>query len=401
MKPDEKEIDALIKALSSMHGLRFNELARQAEKLANYIKGLDDFEFREPDPLVDIPHVGRVIVDAVLQVGHNYEKQVRKRVERIKSYPEAATLSGFLSILKELGIKKLLDFNGLGTEKDLLAVGNFFANRGIETYSELKEWLKSEDNRDSLLSNQSGFGGNSPFRVADKTADYFRVLVCHWDAVAVDSNIKAIFRNATIPSNYSYKEMRAIFQLGAINMSLRPIDLDASVYYDSVVHPERSMQIKKPRHHRVGQSSYKITEEGVPKLTESMPKKGDVFEGKVNDLKLKKNDADGWKRRDIWFFKNELNRQEKFGYPTRNDKITLIDTDGDRYELNFSKPDEKNRVCLGRPSKLKPWYRKKGFNDQIISPNDRIYFEYTGQGSEFIILTEQEYNSRHMEKLLT
>jgi hypothetical protein len=227
------------------------------------------------------------------------------------------------------------------------------------------------------------------------------VLVCHWDAVAVDSNIKAIFRNATIPSNYSYKEMRAIFQLGAINMSLRPIDLDASVYYDSVVHPERSMQIKKPRHHRVGQSSYKITEEGVPKLTESMPKKGDVFEGKVNDLKLKKNDADGWKRRDIWFFKNELNRQEKFGYPTRNDKITLIDTDGDRYELNFSKPDEKNRVCLGRPSKLKPWYRKKGFNDQIISPNDRIYFEYTGQGSEFIILTEQEYNSRHMEKLLT
>jgi hypothetical protein len=227
------------------------------------------------------------------------------------------------------------------------------------------------------------------------------VLVCHWDAVAVDSNIKAILENAGLTSEYNYKEMRAIVQLAALEMNLRPIDLDASIYNDSVVHPERYMQIKKPRHHPVGQSSYKITEEGVPKLTEPMPKKGDVFEGKVNDLKLKKNDADGWKRRDIWFFKNELNRQEKFGYPTRNDKITLIDTDGDRYELNFSKPDEKNRVCLGRPSKLKPWYRKKGFNDQIISPNDRIYFEYTGQGSEFIILTEQEYNSRHMEKLLT
>jgi hypothetical protein len=77
MKPDEKEIDVLVKALSSRHGLRFDELVRQEDKLAIYIKGLNDFEFRETDPLVDIPHVGRVIVDAVLQVGHNFEKIVR------------------------------------------------------------------------------------------------------------------------------------------------------------------------------------------------------------------------------------------------------------------------------------------------------------------------------------
>lgn len=69
--------------------------------------------------------------------------------------------------------------------------------------------------------------------------------------------------------------------------------------------------------------------------------------------------------------------------------------------MNFSKPDLETKVCLGTPSRLKPWYRRKGFNDNFINPNDRIYFEYTGKGNEFIILTEQEYKSRYKEKLLT
>ena len=400
MKPDEKEIDSLVKALSLRHGLKFDELVKQSRKLATYIKGLDNFRFVETDPLLDIPHVGRVIVDAVLQVGHNYEKQIRKIVEHIKSYSEAATVSGFLHLMKKLGINELLHWNSAGTEKDLLSVGNFFANRGIETYSDLKEWLNSEVNRDSLLSNRSGLGGNSIFRVADKTADYFRVLVCHWDAVAVDSNIKATTENARITSEYTYKETRAIVQLAALEMNLRPIDLDASIYNDSVVHPERYKRSNKRRRHDFdGQSGRMRITEGGSVMTGSMPKKGDIFEGKINDLS--QWDAEGWKRRDIWFFKHELNSREKFRYPTRYDRITMIDTDGNRYEMNFSKPDLEDKVCLGTPSRLKPWYRKKGFDDKVINPNDRIYFEYTGQGSEFIILTEQEYNSRHMEKLLT
>jgi len=395
MKPDEKEIDGFAKALRSRHALRFDELVKQAEKLAIYIKALDDFKFVQTDPLLDIPHVGRVIVDAVLQVAHDYEKQVRSRVEKIITHPEASTISGFLHLMREQGISKLLDWNSDLTEKDMLSVGTFFANRGIETYSELKECLKSEENRESLMSERSGLGGNGTFRVADKTADYFRLLVCHWDAVAVDSNIKAILKNAAITSNYSYTEMRAVFQLAALDMSVRPIDLDASVYYDSVAHPERYKQAREPKRPRVGQSSYKRTKEGGSVVTGPMPKKGDIFEGKVNDLRLKKDDTDGWKRRDIWFFKHETNRREKFGYPTRNDQITLIDTDGYRYEMNFSKPDLEDKVCLGTPSRLKPWYRQKGFDDQVISPNDRVYFEYTGHGTEFIILTELEYRSRH------
>lgn len=123
----------------------------------------------------------------------------------------------------------------------------------------------------------------------------------------------------------------------------------------------------------------------------AMPKKGDIFEGKINDLSLW--DADGWRRRDITFFKLEIRRRENFEYPTRNDRIVLIDTAGDRYELNFSKPETEDSVCLGTPSRLKPWYRKKGFNERFVGSNEKVYFEYTGDRNEFIILTEQEYRT--------
>ena len=132
--------------------------------------------------------------------------------------------------------------------------------------------------------------------------------------------------------------------------------------------------------------------------TGPMPKKGAVFVGKINDLGLL--DATGWLRRDITFDKHELIRGERFGYPSRYSHITLINTDRERYELNFSKPETEDKVCLGTPSRLKRWYRKKGFDDTIINPNEGLYFVYTGREREFIILTEQEYNMGKCKELL-
>jgi hypothetical protein len=124
----------------------------------------------------------------------------------------------------------------------------------------------------------------------------------------------------------------------------------------------------------------------------TMPKKGDVFKGKINDLC--QTDAYGWRRRDISFFKQKVNGVGKFGYPVPQQKIILIDTDNERYTLNFSKPNTNHTICLGTPSRLKPWYRKKGFNEKTVGQNEYIYFEYTGRGIEFIILTELEYRHR-------
>ena len=61
-----------------------------------------------------------------------------------------------------------------------------------------------------------------------------------------------------------------------------------------------------------------------------MPKKGDIFEGKINDLS--QYDAAKWRRRDIWFFKRELNRGEIFDYPSARDAIILIDTESKHYK---------------------------------------------------------------------
>ena len=55
MKPDEKEIDALVKALSLRHGLKFDELVKQSKKLATYIKGLDNFHFVHGQHRVQLP----------------------------------------------------------------------------------------------------------------------------------------------------------------------------------------------------------------------------------------------------------------------------------------------------------------------------------------------------------
>lgn len=126
----------------------------------------------------------------------------------------------------------------------------------------------------------------------------------------------------------------------------------------------------------------------------SMPREGDMFKGKVNDLRHPP--VKGWKYRDIWFFKHEITRKEKYKYPIRGNRIVLIGTEGDRYEMQFTKPDDdEHKVCLGQPTKLKPWYLKKGFDAMSIEPDTWVYFRYTGQKNEFILLTEYEYQSKY------
>ncbi len=236
MKPDRIQIDELVCDLEQGHLNKFDLLKNEAIRFSRFLKTLPAFRIVDPDPLLSIEHVGRVIVDGVLQVGHGYEKQVRKRVYRISKYKEAEFLSGFRKLLERQGTKQLIDFNSQETEKDMLDMVQFFSGQGIESYFSLREWLRPEGHRDSLLSKQSGLGLNtrSPFKIADKTADYFRLLVGHWDAVAVDKGIKLLLAQAqvvTLNSNrYSYKEKRAIVQLAALELECRPLDLDQSIY---------------------------------------------------------------------------------------------------------------------------------------------------------------------------
>jgi len=236
MKPDITQIDDLVRNLKDRHGDKFGQLRNEAGKFSKFIKALPGFRIVDPDPLLFIEHVGRVIVDGVLQVGHDYEKQVRKRVNEISNYQEAVSLSGFRNLLKRQGISQLLDFDSPKTERDMLDVVQYLSDQGLESYSDIRDWLEPEEHRDGLVSVHSKLGLNTrtPFKVADKTADYFRLLVCHWDAVAVDKGVKSFLAQAEIvrlnSNKYSYKEKRGIIQLAALELECRPIDLDQSIY---------------------------------------------------------------------------------------------------------------------------------------------------------------------------
>jgi hypothetical protein len=55
--------------------------------------------------------MGATICDAVLQAGLKWESVVKPRLEKLRRhYPEAATTSGFFTLIKEVGIKKILNW---------------------------------------------------------------------------------------------------------------------------------------------------------------------------------------------------------------------------------------------------------------------------------------------------
>ena len=257
MKPDRTQIDDLVRDLERRHGGKLDLLKNEAKRFSRFIKALPVFRIVDPDPLLYVEHVGRVVVDGVLQVGHDYEKQVRKRVHQIANYQEAGSLSGFGKLLKRQGIRHLLDFDSQETETDMLDVVQFLSGQGIESYFNLREWLGPEGHRDSLLSKQSGLGlsTRTPFKIADKTADYFRLLVAHWDAVAVDRGIKSFLAQAQVvalnSNRYSYKEKRTIVQLAALELECRPLELDQSIYRFSARCARR--KTNKNKSHQTGE----------------------------------------------------------------------------------------------------------------------------------------------------
>ena len=233
-------------------GNKYNELRKQAQDLYSYLNTLKGFTIINKSLSPASEHAGRVIVDAVLQVGKDYEKQVKPAVTRILRFKEAATISGFIALLNSKPLHCIINFKTAGTKSDLLKMANFFAGLGIDSYEDLYNWLESENHRDDLLTENSGVSG-VVFKIANKTADYFRVLVRHWDAVAVDSGIRDILSQAKITLRYSkkytYKELRSILQMSAVfDFKCCPIDLDKSIYEYSRLNKNSNSTQKKSTH---------------------------------------------------------------------------------------------------------------------------------------------------------
>ena len=177
-------------------------------------------------------HVGAIIADAILQVGHRWKTHVGPRVQRLRNnYPGAETISGLSHVLDTRGARELLDWNGKDEQERLRRTVDFFQHERIQTFDDLRKWLESDINRDRLLTKCPRDDKAGIPRIGNATADYYRVLAAMPDAVKVDSLVKEFLVDAGIDvRKYKYNELRTIVQLAAARLGTRPLDLDGAIW---------------------------------------------------------------------------------------------------------------------------------------------------------------------------
>lgn len=180
------------------------DVQSQANVLVAYLRSLPDFR------IVDVPggnyhHMGATITDAVLQAGVKYDTVVRPRVAAVRrDFPDATTTSAFLRLLQGTGAKTVLRWKDDEKPNRVIGLTEFLHGRQIETEEQLGEWMKSPENRGSLLRVRG---------VGPKTRDYLWILVGGQTA-AVDMHLFAILDQAGI-SHASYDKARQIIGAAA------------------------------------------------------------------------------------------------------------------------------------------------------------------------------------------
>ena len=343
-------------------------------------------------------HIGAVIADAVLQVGHRWKTHVAKRVKDIENnYPSAATLSG-LSAIHDA--QKLLNWNGVDEQRRFRQTVEFFSNervsgKTIDTVSDLSKWLASAVNRNRLLTRSPRSDKAGIPKIADKTVDYYCVLVGIPNAVAIDSLLREFLKDAGIkgvgPSQYSMA--RAIVQLAAKQMHIRPIDLDRSIWeFQSGKGAKRKNMRRNSNSSRNspqvtgGMSARQVVPNLYP-LTTLQLAKGTILTGKINNLGKDNKLISGWRRRDI-----TVSKDPKRIYPKAGDEIILVDCRREVYQSHFTEPETNDSACLGLPHNLKPWYQNH-YPENEIGDDREVYFEYTGCGCVFWIYSSQEWGA--------
>jgi hypothetical protein len=111
-----------------------------------------------------------------------------------------------------------------------------------------------------------------------------------------------------------------------------------------------------------------------------------LFKGRIRTLS--QQDADGWLRREII-----VQRDPNTGLPKVGDAWTLIDRDGDIYNLSFVKgANVSGYTCLGQPGKLKHWFLKYYPRNQVVK--DRVVFQSARRPYEYEIFTAKQWASR-------
>ena len=132
--------------------------------------------------------MGATITDAILQAAVKWKTVVKPRIEKLLTYSEAKTTTGFHNLISKIPIKHLIDWNGDEKPNRILNVVEFFLKEGIETEEDLKNWLLKDANIPRLKQLRG---------IGNKTTDYFKILA-GISTSAVDRHLIEFLKRAGI-----------------------------------------------------------------------------------------------------------------------------------------------------------------------------------------------------------
>jgi hypothetical protein len=165
-------------------------------------------------------HIGALLADCVLQAGLNYRYVVEPRVRRLKTlYPYATRISILADLLEDLGAETVLQWNHPEKPRRLERMVGVLVQRGIETTSDLGDWVVTDEGRTALVAVKG---------VGPKTIDYMQIL-CGRPTCAVDRHVISFMEDAGVtPRNYEHAH--ALFTRCATSLRVSPDVLDAAVW---------------------------------------------------------------------------------------------------------------------------------------------------------------------------
>lgn len=186
-----------------------------ARRIADYADRLGVFNSDIDDRPVQ-SHVGAILADAILQAGMNYRSVVRVRVERIfGEYPQAATLSGVMSLIENDAASAFLSWNHPEKVRRFVVLAQFLAMQRVETADDMRVWLVQKAARQGLL-DLSGVG--------PKTYDYLCGLV-GIDSVAIDRHVRVFAAEAgVVADDYDVLKIAVSFAADLLGVSRRGFD---------------------------------------------------------------------------------------------------------------------------------------------------------------------------------
>lgn len=191
----------------------------EAQKLANFVNSLDDFDIRTRSQRT-YQHMGATITDSILQAGLNYRTVVAPRVNRLlEQYPEAYTTDGFLDIINTYGLRSLINWRHPEKPQRIYELALLLHQHHIDTEDILRYWLQEAES-EKLLLQLKGIG--------PKTIDYLKMLV-GLQSIAVDRHIRTFVKAAGL-KHTQYEDIRQVVEITAHILALDRNSFDLSIW---------------------------------------------------------------------------------------------------------------------------------------------------------------------------